>query len=84
MSWKKRAHSESVIPGDFKRPAYGKCDFITPCFEKVGDSLLFLALLPPHHPPTLLLAPPSLLPSSPSPLHLGPSLYYAEENSPHL
>lgn len=34
MLRKKTAHGESIIPGDFKSFAWGKCDFAKACFEK--------------------------------------------------
>lgn len=66
----KEAHGESIIPGDFKSFASGKCDFVGACFEK--DLAIFSSYLP------LL---PLLISSSP--LHLCPLLYYSEEGSSH-
>lgn len=45
--------------------------------KRLGDSVLFLV----SNSPSPLLPPPPLLPSSSSPLHLCPSLYYSEEGS---
>lgn len=40
----KEAHGESIIPGDFKSFASGKCDFVGACFEK--DLAIFSSYLP--------------------------------------
>lgn len=78
MLRKKGVHGESIIPGDFESFAWGKCDFAKACLEKSWRLFGYFYSLPP---PLLLLRP--LLPSSSSPLHLCPSLYYSEEDSSH-
>lgn len=77
MLRKKRAHGECIIPGDLKSFAWGKCDFTKACFEK---GWLFCAIFSFYLPPP---SSTSFQPSSSSPLHLCPSLYYSEERSTH-